>query len=1056
MKRRSNPHRAAISGRTSRGRKWFAPCTLGQKSVVKLLSARRSSGSLRGHVPGFYANLTSLIRNAWCQTFLVVTLSSVLPAAGATYYLDRDKGDDSRTGTSPTAAWQSLERLNSAKFVAGDQIFFRAGCEWEGAFRPLGSGREGRLIVVDRYGDGPNPALHGRGRVSAVLRLENQSCWEIQNLEITNYAESGPRDLRGVEILARDCGWVRHIHLKNLDIHDVNGISDYKNDGDAVAKSFGGITTIVDGDQRPTAWDDLCIEDCTIHDVGPAGIAMLSSWTAGHRNNDPKTWFPSRRVVIRGNRIERTARNGLIVRGCVAPLIERNVFNGCAHGGSGNACFAFHCDDALFQFNESCFTRYNSGDTDATGFDSDFNCRRSVFQFNYSHDNEYGFIVVCNRGPTGFNDGTIVRYNVSQNDGGNVFRISGAVTNTRIYNNTIYVGAGMTNPKNGDPPRIIFHKEWNHGWSDRITFSNNVIVNLCKEAVYTHGQSTHNQYCHNLFFGEHPASEPADPMKCLADPRVVNAGGAGLGIASAVAAYLPRPGAPALGAGRTLARHWRPDGLMQRATVVPRELTDAVLHNPDMGWVLYENYPVDQDAHGSSTLLTLPDENFGGVDTVAIMFSWQDVEQRPDEYDFSKVDFAYDYWAKRGKAIQLRISSASLLWWANRTPPAGAGTPDYVLARLAPNEKQTRDLQGVKYTVEDARNPYYRERLAKFLLAVDHHFSATRPVTLIDLRGFGAWGEWHSGFKYPTLDQRRAALKDIIDVWSESLPDHRLALSASYDPDGPTEFYAGPNDKFDAGSTGKYADFLQYSAFDYALTKANVTFRRDGCGGAVHSNERKLIHEASRLGRGPMFSEFVDGYWNSKAGGSKWIEWKIDDALSLCPNYINLLGWQGADSLAFMHERRDLFDTALRKMGYRLVPTRVEYPASVIAGKTFNIEIDWINRGVGRALRDYELNVSLVDAEGRIQATAPMEKLETSRWVAGKTYTATVNVNSPKVADGKYELAIGMDDPLLKRPIELPLDHRRSDGGYPIGAIRMADRQRTSDEVQCGRTDTPQ
>jgi len=98
-----------------------------------------------------------------------------------------------------------------------------------------------------------------------------------------------------------------------------------------------------------------------------------------------------------------------------------------------------------------------------------------------------------------------------------------------------------------------------------------------------------------------------------------------------------------------------------KKVVVPKELPDVVLHNPDMGWVLYENYPLDQDPHGSSTLILLPNEKFAGVDSVAIMFSWQDVEKSPDNYDFTKVDFAYDYWAQRGKAIQLRVSSETLL-----------------------------------------------------------------------------------------------------------------------------------------------------------------------------------------------------------------------------------------------------------------------------------------------------------------------------------------------------------------------------------------------------------
>ena len=37
---------------------------------------------------------------------------------------------------------------------------------------------------------------------------------------------------------------------------------------------------------------------------------------------------------------------------------------------------------------------------------------------------------------------------------------------------------------------------------------------------------------------------------------------------------------------------------------------------------VYENYPVDQHPRGSSTLLTLPDDDFPGVANVAVMFAW--------------------------------------------------------------------------------------------------------------------------------------------------------------------------------------------------------------------------------------------------------------------------------------------------------------------------------------------------------------------------------------------------------------------------------------------------
>jgi hypothetical protein len=282
---------------------------------------------------------------------------------------------------------------------------------------------------------------------------------------------------------------------------------------------------------------------------------MLSSWMAGHRDNDPQTWFPSQRVVIRGNTFERIARNGLVVRGCQSPLIEQNFFRECGLLGSGNAMFVFHCDDALIQCNESCFTRYNPGDSDAAGFDADYNCRRSVFQFNYSHDNEYGAFLLCSLGAPrtrGFNEGTIVRYNLSQNDGGNLMRVSGTVTNALVHNNTFYAKPEMANAREpGAPPRIIYHKSW-QGWSDGVRWVNNIFYNDSPNAVYELGESRNNIYEHNLFFGIRPDSEPRDAQKITGDPMFARVRGADRGRESAIAAYSLRAGSAAIGAGIAL------------------------------------------------------------------------------------------------------------------------------------------------------------------------------------------------------------------------------------------------------------------------------------------------------------------------------------------------------------------------------------------------------------------------------------------------------------------------------------------------------------------------
>jgi hypothetical protein len=479
----------------------------------------------------------------------------------------------------------------------------------------------------------------------------------------------------------------------------------------------------------------------------------------------------------------------------------------------------------------------------------------------------------------------------------------------------------------------------------------------------------------------------------------------------------------------------------ETVTVTPAEDEKAVLHNPDMGWVLYENYPVDPAPNGSNTMIAMPSEPFDGVDNVAVMFSWFDVEKAEGAYDFADVDKAYDYWKKRGKRIQLRMSTETLLWWDTANPPRGTGPPDYVVERLSVERKQRREGGGLPpYTMLDARDPYYLERLEKFLAAVAAHFTGDRAVTLIDLRGFGVWGEWHTGFKYPSVDERRKALAGVIDRYAAAFPNNWVSLCYSYDPDSPKELWAGPYDKLDPAFTSHYDEFVRYSAFDHALGKSNVSFRRDGCGGAVRSNERKFCEQAfASLDNGPFFCEFVDGFGDSKRGREGWVDWKIDDALSLHPNYINLLGWVGGDALNFMSERRDLFEHGLRNMGYRLVPTKLSYPVEIVSGKAFEVSGEWVNRAVGRAMVDFKLKLTLADASGKTVATAEAGGLGTDKWVKGKTYPVKSDITFKDVKAGEYQVFLSLVDPRDGKAIGLPVTGGTSDRSYRLGPTRAVE-----------------
>jgi hypothetical protein len=247
----------------------------------------------------------------------------------------------------------------------------------------------------------------------------------------------------------------------------------------------------------------------------------------------------------------------------------------------------------------------------------------------------------------------------------------------------------------------------------------------------------------------------------------------------------------------------------------------------------------------------------------------------------------------------------------------------------------------------------------------------------------------------------------------------------------------GPTDHFDAEFTKTYSQFVEYSAFDYAFTKPNITWRRDGVGGAVFLNQRRFCNEVfSSANHGPFICEFVAGYADAKKVGQNHAKWMIEDALSLHPNYINILGWQCADAIAFTKEQPELVNHALRHMGYRLVPIAITYPETIRAGENFTVTTQWENRGVGRAMSNLILYVSVVDDAGKTVGDIRATPLTTREWVKDQQYVVTSKLRFKNLPIGQYRVAIQLIEPQSGRSIQIPLKSQSSGGVYIVGPIQ--------------------
>jgi len=468
------------------------------------------------------------------------------PGEPATYYVDSVSGNDSNPGTSPASAWKSLAKVNSTTFLSGDRILLRSGSVWQGQLWPKGSGREGQPIVIDMYGGGVRPVIHGGGLAEDAVLLKNQEYWEIQNLEVTN-SGAAPEVRRGVHVALQDYGEAHHVYVRSLVIHDVNGVDR--------EKANGGIDYTCAGDHTPSRFVDLRIENNQIYRVDRSGIF---GWSDRWQRSK---WFPSLGVAVRGNTLEDIGGDGIVVVATDGALVEHNVVGHANQRSEGYnvAIWPWSADNTIIQYNEAYGTK---GQRDGEGFDSDWNSRNTIIQYNYSHDNDGGFLLICDDGgqdrrDSAGNAGTIVRYNISQNDRTRGINLAGPIRDSHIYNNTFYVGEGLQ-------VDLLLYSDW-HGWADATSVENNIFevhgraqftygLSRAPDGAYASapgwGASRHNGFDSNVYFGN-LAPIVDDRHALTADPNLIAPGEAQLGLLS-LSGYRLQPDSPAIRTGKAI------------------------------------------------------------------------------------------------------------------------------------------------------------------------------------------------------------------------------------------------------------------------------------------------------------------------------------------------------------------------------------------------------------------------------------------------------------------------------------------------------------------------
>lgn len=441
--------------------------------------------------------------------FLCLFLSSLCSAE--TFHIDQINGDDENNGFTESTAWQTIKNVNLAEFHAGDSILFKRGGEWTGTLKPKGKGFKNKRIVIGAYGKGAAPIIDAEGKkqapdfMSATILLFNQEYWEIRDIEIRNFEKGNPEKpvkKAGILVLAKDIGTLHDFKFENLTIKDVNGSLRTRENG---AVFFDVIADSITAKRVPTNFDGIHLNKCLFVNVDRGGFLNQSFWkkrdfdsTFGEICKDGKVnnWFPSKNIRIENCRFENIGGNGLVTRVAESPLVQNNLFVKCSARTTGNASYPYNCDNALWQYNEACYTVYNQGDIDASGFDSDYLCKNTVIQYNYSHHNHWGGLLVCSWGKlkNAFNDGTIIRKNIFQHEKHHLIRFSGNITNTEISDNLFDTDSEIDDV-------LLWYKHWGGIWPDKTVLQNNIFYNRGAKQFLLLGQTTNNSIIENVLEG---------------------------------------------------------------------------------------------------------------------------------------------------------------------------------------------------------------------------------------------------------------------------------------------------------------------------------------------------------------------------------------------------------------------------------------------------------------------------------------------------------------------------------------------------------------------------
>jgi hypothetical protein len=437
----------------------------------------------------------------------------------------------------------------------------------------------------------------------------------------------------------------------------------------------------------------------------------------------------------------------------------------------------------------------------------------------------------------------------------------------------------------------------------------------------------------------------------------------------------------------------------QKDTIIirPTEIEDVFV-NPGMGITTFQRFngqalnpPYTWSERGPITELqdAVPKPEFPDTSIAYLRWYWSTIEPEPGEFHWEIIDRAIDEAQRHGQRLAIR-----LMPYSDRDP-----LPAWYRNSGARRANRPTDKDGGIWQ-PDFSDPLYLKYWGQLVSEAGKRYDGNPVLDSVDLSSVGYWGEGWSNYMPPFEAQR-----PLIDIWLHAFRHTTLLMN-----------------------------FDEPEALAYG-TQQGTGWRLD-CLGDMRPPEPEMLdvypEQVARTGiqdvwkHRPVSLETCD----TPAGWARDgfdVTYILNQALRWHVTSVNV------KSSPIPPQWHAQFDDFQKRMGYRFVLRRLEYPKAISAGSMMPVHMWWLNAGVAPIYRDYWLAVQLQSGNREAVLRVPAD---IKQWLPGDVVVDDSLYIPGDLAAGTYRLRVALLDPRTGKPaIRLAIEGRQPDGWYDLGSI---------------------